>query len=187
MLLLTKPAGRQCTAFIEAEKNKPFSYAETGRTASPEPVAGYDNDFNSIILGKGEVVWEAAKSAVRNWKMFPGGWTFIYPGETPLREGEVVAMAARVLGLWWLNSCRIVYVIDEERRFGFAYGTLPGHAEKGEELFLVERAENGVIRYSMRAFSRPRHWLARLSTGPGVSTEIHPRFAAVDDGTYPKR
>lgn len=162
MMLLTKPAGRQCAAFIEAEKNKPFSYAETGRTANPEPVAGYDNDFSDIILGKGEAVWEAAKSAVQNWKMFPGGWTFIHPGETPLREGEVVALAARVLGLWWLNSCRIVYVIDNGRQFGFAYGTLPGHVEKGEELFLVERAENGVIRYSIRAFSRPRHWLARL-------------------------
>lgn len=162
MLLLTKPAGRRCASFIEAEKIKPFGYEETGRTARSEPVKGFDNDFNDIVLGEGDAVWKAAREAVRNWKMFPGGWTFVYPGETPLREGEAVAMAARVMGFWWLNSCRIVYAIDTERQFGFAYGTLPGHVEQGEELFLVEKDANGVVRYSIRAFSRPRHWLARL-------------------------
>jgi uncharacterized protein (UPF0548 family) len=33
--------------------------------------------------------------------------------------------------------CRVVYVVDEPGRRGFAYGTLRGHAESGEELFLV--------------------------------------------------
>jgi len=36
-----------------------------------------------------------------------------------------------VSGVWFLNAARIVYVIDEPRRFSFAYGTLPGHAERG--------------------------------------------------------
>ena len=48
-------------------------------------------------------------------------------------------------------------------RFGFAYGTLPGHVEMGEELFLVEwdRVTDAVT-YSILAFSRPRHPLARI-------------------------
>ena len=33
--------------------------------------------------------------------------------------------------------CRVVYVVDEPDRRGFAYGTLPGHAESGEERFVV--------------------------------------------------
>ena len=47
-------------------------------------------------------------------------------------------LLARALGLWVLNACRIVYVIEEDgplRRFAFAYGTLPEHAESGEERF----------------------------------------------------
>jgi hypothetical protein len=39
-----------------------------------------------------------------------------------------VAVLARSLGLWWLNACRIVSVVNEDgpgKRFGFAYGTLP--------------------------------------------------------------
>jgi uncharacterized protein (UPF0548 family) len=69
-----------------------------------------------------------------------------------------VAVIARALGLWWLNACRIVYIVDESeplRRFGFAYGTLPGHVGTGEERFLVEwdPAGDGVW-YDILAFSR---------------------------------
>jgi uncharacterized protein (UPF0548 family) len=53
-------------------------------------------------------------------------------------------------------------VIDEKNRFGFAYGTLPGHAECGEEIFMVERHEDDSVHYVIKAFSRPRLWLARL-------------------------
>ena len=163
MLTFFKPSSVQSAAFLLSEKDLPFSYPEVGRTAAAEFVSGYDNDINQIVLGEGNAVWESAKEAVRAWKMFPGGWACIAPERTPLREGEVVAMSARILGLWWLNSCRIVYVIDEAQRFGFAYGTLPGHAECGEELFLVEKDKNDVVYYSIRAFSRPRHWMARLA------------------------
>jgi len=44
-----------------------------------------------------------------------------------------VAILARSIGLWWLNACRIVYVVDKVDKFGFAYGTLPDHAGSGEE------------------------------------------------------
>jgi uncharacterized protein (UPF0548 family) len=49
------------------------------------------------------------------------------------------------------------------KRHGFAYGTLPGHAESGEEWFLVEwdRTDGGVC-YDILAFSRPQQILARL-------------------------
>lgn len=94
--------------------------------------------------------------------MFPGGWACIFPDDTPIREGETVAMSARVLGFWWLNSCRIVYVVDNESQFGFAYGTLPGHVECGEELFMVEKMPDGLVRYVLKAFSKPRFWMARL-------------------------
>ena len=73
----------------------------------------------------------------------------------------------RAFGLWWLNAARIVYAVDEATesvaRYGFAYGTLPGHVEAGEERFLVEwdRRDDSVW-YDIRAFSRPRHILTRL-------------------------
>jgi uncharacterized protein (UPF0548 family) len=52
---------------------------------------------------------------------------------------------------------RIVYVIDEPTRRGFAYGTLPGHPESGEEAFIVEQRDDDSVWLTIRAFSRPAH------------------------------
>lgn len=38
--------------------------------------------------------------------------------------------------------CQVVYVLDEPDRQGFAYGTLPGQPESGEEAFVIERADD---------------------------------------------
>ena len=123
-------------------------------------------DHTRIKLGEGEAVFRAAKAALGRWDQFRLGWVEAWPPEAPIRVGEVVGIVARCLGLWWLNACRIVYVVDEEgpvTRFGFANGTLPGHAEAGEERFLVEwdRA-SGEVWYDILAFSRPHRLLTRL-------------------------
>ena len=57
--------------------------------------------------------------------------------------------------------CRVVYVINEPDRVGFAYGTLPGHPECGEELFLLERDDAGRVTFTVSAFSKPATLLAR--------------------------
>ena len=72
-----------------------------------------------------------------------------------------------------------VYVVDESEpncKFGFAYGTLPGHVESGEERFLIEwnRADNSVW-YDILAFSKPNHFLTRL--GYPVVRRMQKRFA----------
>ena len=117
-------------------------------------------------MGEGEKVFAAAKAALERWQQFRLGWLEASPDDTPIKEGQVVAILARSLGLWWLNACRIVDVVDEDgpvRRFGFAYGTLPDHAGSGEERFLIEwDRQEGNVWYDILAFSRPRHFLARL-------------------------
>ena len=54
--------------------------------------------------------------------------------------------------------------MDEPDRYGFAYGTLPGHPERGEEAFVVERDKTGAV-FKIIVFSRPAELLARLG-GP---------------------
>jgi uncharacterized protein (UPF0548 family) len=52
---------------------------------------------------------------------------------------------------------------DAEYRYGFAYGTLPGHVESGEERFLIELDHaTDTVYFDILAFSRPRHLLVRL-------------------------
>jgi len=60
----------------------------------------------------------------------------------------------------------VVGVIDEARREGFSYGTLPGHPEAGDEQFLLELRDDGRIDFTITAFSRPASTFAKLG-GPG--------------------
>jgi uncharacterized protein (UPF0548 family) len=55
--------------------------------------------------------------------------------------------------------------VEEPNRRGFAYGTLPGHPESGEEAFFVERTPQDQVWLDIRAFSRPARLYSRLG-GP---------------------
>jgi uncharacterized protein (UPF0548 family) len=165
MLSLRRPSDETTRRFLTVQARRDFSYPAVGAMAGSPP-AGFVVDRTRVKLGEGEPVFRAADDALRRWRQFDLGWVEARPPETPIQTGEVVAIVARALGLWWLNACKIVYVIDESgpiRRFGLAYGTLPDHAARGEERFLVEwdQADNSVW-YDILAFSRPNHLLTRL-------------------------
>ena len=153
-----KPDSQQLDALIQAQQNTPFSYPKTS-----EILRGYDYDDNRVLLGEGTATFVAAKQAIRQWAMFEGQWACIHSDKTPIETGRVVAMTARVLGVWWLNVAKIVYTVDEPNAFGFAYGTLTHHVESGEELFQVEMDAEGKVWYRIKAFSRPRFWMVRLT------------------------
>jgi uncharacterized protein (UPF0548 family) len=162
---LKRPSGDCVAAFLAAQQNAKLSYVEVRASADGSP-AGYNLDHNRVLVGRGERDFAAGCTALRAWRMFPKPWTAIAPASAPIREGQVVAMQAHALGVWWLNACRIVYVIEESapvRRFGFAYGTLEAHVEQGEERFSVELQADGAVWYDLRAFSRPRFWPVRFA------------------------
>ncbi len=73
----------------------------------------------------------------------------VHPAGAEIREGTTVALALPVLWIFVLAACRIVTVVAEPDRFGFAYGTLPDHVESGEERFLVERTSDGSVHYEL--------------------------------------
>jgi uncharacterized protein (UPF0548 family) len=165
MLFLRRPTEETIREFLAGQARLALTYSAVGATATAPPT-GFVVDHTRSRLGEGEKVFVAANAALECWQQFRLGWLEALPADTPIKEGQVVAILARSIGLWWLNACRIVAVVDEDgpvRRFGFAYGTLPDHAGSGEERFLVEwdRQEGGVW-YDILAFSRPRHVLARL-------------------------
>lgn len=165
MFSLRKPTAESILPILWDQAKLDFTYSAVGATALTPP-ARYVVDRTRIELGAGEAVFQAAKAALKRWEQFRLGWVELWPRETPIQAGEVVAVMGWVLGVWWLNFCRIVYVVDESgpiTRFGFAYGTLPGHVESGEELFLIEWDRNtDRVSYSILAFSRPNHFLARM-------------------------
>ena len=155
MFLLRKPSDRQIQDFISAQQHAPFSYSPQGITGESPP-SHYNVDHNRAQLGAGAQTFNAAVDAIKHWKMFELGWVQLFHEQTPIETGAVVAVLVKHLSFWSLNACRIVYVIDEPERYGFAYGTLAEHAERGEERFTVEwKREDDSVWYDILAASQP--------------------------------
>jgi len=177
MLSLRKPSVDALRRFLAAQRELPFTYTAVGATAETPP-AGYVVDRTRIKLGEGEPMFRSAIAALRRWEQFNLGWVEAWPSHTPIQKGEVVAVMGRAVGVWWLNACRVVYVVDEAgplSKFGFAYGTLPGHVESGEERFLIEWDQSDdSVWYDILAFSRPYQFSARL--GYPVVRRLQKRF-----------
>ena len=152
-------------AALKEQSGRELSYANVGSSWAESPSGDYVNRYE-VHLGQGEAVFAAACRSLREWQHFSLGWVQLRPvSAVPLEVGIVLASLANIGPTWWFNVCRIVCVVDERapvRRFGFAFGTLPDHAESGEECFVVEMTAEGQVTFRIRSISRPHHWLARL-------------------------
>lgn len=72
----------------------------------------------------------------------------------PVTDGFEGAVVVPLAGLRIVAPVRVTRVIAEPDAIGFAYGTLPGHPEAGEEAFLVRRVGRETV-FELRALSRP--------------------------------
>lgn len=164
MLLLRPPTETMLRSFLEQQAQLPLSHPYQQATDNWR-LSGFDSDCSGIHLGTSAHRFEAACNALRQWRQFPRPWTRIFPANAPLSLGNHVAIIARTFGIWSLNACRIVEVIEDHspRRFGLVYATLPDHVECGAERFMIEWRDDDSVWYEVRAVSRPRHPLARLA------------------------
>ncbi len=167
MYLIKKPSDQRISGFIESQSRLDFTYPSVGATKNGDHPPGFVVDHNRNHLGSGQATFDVAKRALCEWQHYRFDWIELHRPDVNPEPEQTVGVLARALGLWVLNACRIVYVIEEEqplRRFAFAYGTLPEHAESGEERFQVEwHPENDSVWYDILAFSRPNQLFARLA------------------------
>jgi uncharacterized protein (UPF0548 family) len=86
-------------------------------------------------------------------------------GGRKMAVGDVILQRAVVpplgFGFCLEFAVRISALISEPNRFGFAYETLSGHAEKGvSEFYFEEKA--GALFFTIHTFSSPGHWTSRI-------------------------
>ena len=174
MWLLRKPSLRAIEAFLASQGKGNFSYSEVGATRSKIP-SGYKVDHNRVRVGRGAEVFRRAGELLSDWRMFELGWVKVFPERAAIEPGVTVAVLAHHFGFWSLNACRVIYVLREERRLGFAYGTLQDHAEQGEERFSIEWTADDWVWYDIFAFSRPRQWQAKVARP--IGRQLQKRFA----------
>jgi uncharacterized protein (UPF0548 family) len=106
-----------------------------------------------------------AAHALMHWQVHAGARLHVAASAEEVRVGEVVVLTLGVGRCGLRAPCRVLDVIDEPARRGFVYGTLPGHPEAGEESFVLHRADDGTITFTVSAVSRPARLLSRLG-GP---------------------
>ena len=134
MYLFEKPTDERISQFIESQSRLTFTYPSVGATSSGDHPLGFLVDHNRIQLGSGQATFDAAKRALCDWQHYRFDWIELHRPEVDPAPDQTVGVLARALGLWVLNACRVVYLIEEDtplHRFAFAYGTLPVHAESG--------------------------------------------------------
>lgn len=142
---------------MTARVARELTYREVGATAGELP-AGYRHLRETVYIGRGADLFRTASDALLGWDVHRrAGLRVEATSPTAERGCEVL--------LRWFGfpiPCRVVYVIDEPGRRGFAYGTLTGHPESGEERFCVELLPDGAVVAAITAFSRPGRWFTRI-------------------------
>jgi uncharacterized protein (UPF0548 family) len=176
MLFIARPTDQEIHARLAVREAMPFSYSEVGATRSTAP-EGYRINHMRALLGKGEDVQARAVNALLSWRLLTVAGLEIFPSQPPIEPQTNVALLsrhfARLGGLWSLDFCRVIYILEAQpenggaiRRTGFAYGTLPGHAVRGEEIFSIEwHVATNEVWYDIFSFSLPANVLIRFA-GP---------------------
>ncbi len=112
MFLLTLPSKNDVDAFLVAQQQSTLSYSQVDLSQSLTAPAGFVSDHNRVKLGAGQDAFLKAQAAVRAWKMFDIEWLRLCWPETPIIVGQMVGVLVHHFGIWSLNACRVVYLVD---------------------------------------------------------------------------
>lgn len=143
------------------------TYPETGQTRSELP-SGYSHLRREAVLGTGSACFRRATDELLRWQLHRRAGVRVLPSAPRVADGVVAHLVLGVKALAVTAPVAVVYVVDEPTRQGFAYGTLPGHPESGEEAFVIEHRGDDTVVLVITAFSRPCTLLAKIG-GPLTS------------------
>lgn len=124
------------------------------------PPRGWRRFSRSAVLDRTDL--DALERELLSWAVQLRSGLQVAASDAPLRPGTVVLMR---LGPWPFRfriPCRVLELIEEPDLRGFAFATLPGHPETGIESFVLRHEEDGTVRFTVSAVSRPGTWFTRL-------------------------
>jgi len=159
--------GTAARSLLGRAKDKELTYATVGMSLGRVPAPeGFGEYAASRVVGTGEEAFRNAGYALMHWGVHRAAGMFVQPEFNVVREGDAVAVAVHTAPfLSAVGACRVTEVIATGRSIGFAYGTLPGHPECGEESFILTHRDDDQVELAIRAYSRPGVWYVRI-TGP---------------------
>ncbi len=138
-----------------------ITYDHEGSTLDPERWTAPGVHGHHVDVGTGKAAFDSAVTALRTWVPHRGIGADVLPAGQLVELGATVLVILRRGPLFVVAPDRIVAVVDEPRRFAFAYGTLPGHPERGEESYTAELLDDGTVRVTIRLQAGPATLPAR--------------------------
>jgi uncharacterized protein (UPF0548 family) len=149
-----------------------LTYREAGQTAGVLP-PGYHHLRRSAVIGSGAQVFTAAAAALFSWQAHLRAGLRVSATSATAGPGTVALLGLGTGRLWMTAPVRVVYAVTEPDRRGFAYGTLAGHPERGEEAFLITLSGEGTVTFTITAFSTPATPLAKATGPAGRAIQHH--------------
>ena len=160
-LRLRRPTDDQLAALLERCRSDRLSYEPIGASLDPAvAVPGLHRRRWTTAL-HGASAFDRGVDAIQAWAAQRGSG-LVVAADGPIAVGTNVALGVPLPVGFVDSTCRIVAVVDEPNRYGFAYGTLSVHPARGEEAFVIVRDDDGGVRFDVEAVSTPRQVLARL-------------------------
>lgn len=154
-----------------------LTYREVGQTAGTLP-PGYHHLRGSAVIGSGAEVFAGAAHALISWQAHLRAGLRVAASAATAEPGAVALLGLGAGPIRIAAPCRVIYAANEPHRRGFAYGTLPGHPERGEEAFIIEQHRDGAVTFTITAFSAPATLIAKASgpAGRAIQRRIIGRY-----------
>lgn len=145
----------------------PLTYREIGATTTGDLPSGYRHVERSAVIGQGERDFRVAVDELMSWQLHRRSG-LVVRGPALVHQDAVVWMGVALGPVRLGFRCEVVTIVDDLRRKGFAYGTLPGHPESGEEAFVVMWRDDDLVELHITAFSRHATWWSKASGPVGI-------------------
>jgi uncharacterized protein (UPF0548 family) len=149
-----------------------LTYHNAGATKRTLPT-GYNHQNAARVIGRGAETFGAAAAELFSWQAHLRAGLRVTASTATAEPGTVVLFGIGVGPLRMRAPCRVVYTITEPQQKGFAYGTLIGHPESGEEAFTISQRDDGLVVFRITAFSRPATTAARAAGPLGLLIQRH--------------
>jgi uncharacterized protein (UPF0548 family) len=150
-----------------------LSYGEPGLQVATSTPDGYVRRHWDRTIGESIEEFDRAVAGLKSWTAHRAAGLSV-AADGPISVGTTAALAVPIFVGYAIGKCRVVAVVEADRRWGFTYGTLAVHPEQGEERFEVMLDDTDKVTFSIDSISRPHTRLVRLA-GP-IATRMQDRI-----------
>ena len=115
MFFIRRPSAQFLKRFQRIAEQDSFSYEELRTTLDGPLPSGYVVDHNRVRLGQGDLVFERARRALMEWKMFDLGWVELMHPSSPVVVPDRQSLSSHThWNLYSLSASRVIEMIDSD-------------------------------------------------------------------------